>query len=732
MVEQNHLNKPEFIAASIDSLIYVAGWFNKVMEKRIAAFLQGENRMKMRALSFIKICCLFIVLGISSLSCLEIPPLPFKILPKPRKVQFLKGQGLTVDELKQVRLGGDFSRPIMGSILSRLPLSSGDERGTLTLAISEDKNLPGSEEGYILHVQNGRVNVGSRGEAGLFYACQTLEQLLEDSRDTGVSIPACRITDFPSLSYRAVHIDVKHHLDTMKYYTDSIDRLARYKINAVIFEFEDKLRYRRRPLVGAPQAISIDEMAALTNYARERHVEISPLVQGLGHATFILKHEKYAPLREDPESRWAFCPCDEGTYEVLFDLYLDAFDATPGSRYLHVGGDEVGEIGQCPRCRPRADKEGKLALNLYWLKRVCEFAQKNGRIPIFWDDMVFKYAGVWSTMWSDLEHKEVAQLWEKGEPILDSGLEHFPKNCVYMRWNYTLARQEGNIRALEWFKKRGLKAWIATAAQNVHPLLPQDDRVNIIQSFIKLAGEKGIDGMLCTAWDDSSPHMETYWRGLIASGEFSWNPGGRSLDEFEEAYLQREFGPECADATHLYSELFQSVSFWNEALCEKGNRVRIQELIALPGLNDPGEWSRTHEGKLNRALFEAEMYLRLKVQLEELLHNSRRNRYHLELLSAINNFQVTSAHMLLALRECDTRDRRRRARGMEKVQAALDEFDNAWEKLQEVYGKTRFLSYPEEYVPDRYFHMASRTEDLSWMIEVENQFHKNVRDWLNQ
>jgi hypothetical protein len=686
--------------------------------------------MRMRSFLLIKTLCLFVALSVSSLSCLKVPPLPFKILPKPRRVQFLKGHGLRIDELKSIQLEKDFFRPVMGSILSRLPLASEDERGTLTLTLSEDKGLPQSEEGYILQIKNGRVNLKSRGEAGLFYGCQTLEQLLEDSRDTGIPIPACRITDYPALSYRAVHIDVKHHLDTMKYYYDSIDRLARYKINAVIFEFEDKLRYRRRPLVGAPQAVSMDEMAALTQYARERHVEVSPLVQGLGHATFILKHEKYAPLREDPESRWAFCPCDEGTYEVLFDLYLDAFEATPGSRYLHVGGDEVGEIGQCPRCKPRADNEGKLALNLYWLRRVCEFAQKHSRIPIFWDDMLFKYAGVWDTMWSDLESKEVTQLWEKGEPILDSVLEQYPKNCVYMRWNYTLARQEGNIRALEWFKKRGLKAWIATAAQNVHPLFPQDDRVNIIQSFIMLADEKDIDGMLCTAWDDSSPHMETYWRGLIASGEFSWNPGGRSLDEFEVAFLQREFGPECVDATQLYSELFQAVAFWNRALCEKGNHRRIQQLIRLPDPGDPGEWSRQNEERLDMAVAEAEKYLRLKTQLEELMHKSRRNRYHLELLSAINDFQVTSAHMLLALRECDSSKKKRRTQGMEKVQSGLVEFDIAWKKLQEVYEKTRFLSYPLEYVQDRYFHMASRTEDLSWMVEVEEQFHKNVRAWL--
>jgi hypothetical protein len=102
------------------------------------------------------------------------------------------------------------------------------------------------------------------------------------------------------------------------------------------------------------------------------------------------------------------------------------------------------------------------------------------------------------------------------------------------------------------------------------------------------------------------------------------------------------------------------------------------------------------------------------------------------MLSAINDLQVTPAHMLLALKECDSSNEKKRTRGMEKVQYVLVEFDIAWKKLKQVYEKTRFLSYPEEYVRDRYFHMASRTEDLSWMVEVEEQFHKNVRAWLTQ
>ena len=47
------------------------------------------------------------------------------------------------------------------------------------------------------------VTVTARTEAGLFYGCQTLEQLLEDSRDFDPEIPQMKITDYPAIAYRA-------------------------------------------------------------------------------------------------------------------------------------------------------------------------------------------------------------------------------------------------------------------------------------------------------------------------------------------------------------------------------------------------------------------------------------------------------------------------------------------------------------------------------------------------
>ena len=695
-------------------------------------------------------------------------PEPFLIVPQPREVELLQGDGMEYGRLGNLVLTGDFKRPVMGCILSRLTESIEQDEGTLILKLGDNESVPRSSEGYLLTISNGDAVIISRGEAGLFYGCQTLEQLLEDARDSHAPIPACKITDYPALSYRAVHIDVKHHLDHMNYYYESIDKLARYKINAIIFEFEDKLRYRRQPLVGAPQSISIDEMAALTMYARERHIEISPLVQGLGHATFILKHQHYAHLRELPGNRWAFCPMDDGTYEVLFDLYSDAIEATPGSKYLHVGGDEIGNIGLCPRCKPTADKEGLLYLNLYWLKKVCEFAGENGRIPIFWDDMPLKEAGVYpSTYRSDISFEQASADWEKGGPVLEKVISEFPKNCIYMRWNYSMARQPGNIMALDWYRSHRLAVMIATAAQTGATLIPFDsiegmesNGINAIRSFIQLAAEKEIDGMLCTAWDDKSPHMETYWRGLISSAEYSWSPSNRTLAEYDIAYLQREYGISMRDYPSFYAGLREAAVFWEKAFNREGSRTDMNNalfnlpglahwmppkdeseplktdftdlLIELPDLTDPGSWSNKYEKRLNEAELIVENYLHTSGTIKLLKNQSKRNRYHWDIISAINDFQITAPRLLLALFKCDTDDSEKFENGIKEVNNALAEFNKAWRNLLTVYAETRFISYPENYIPDRYFHFASQREDLTWMIQVEELFHEMIQQWMEK
>ena len=80
---------------------------------------------------------------------------------------------------KFVSAASDTLVPILGALTDVLPRAGHMGKG-LFLQLSES-NVPDSPEGYVLEVNDKGVTVTARTEAGLFYGCQTLEQLFEDN-----------------------------------------------------------------------------------------------------------------------------------------------------------------------------------------------------------------------------------------------------------------------------------------------------------------------------------------------------------------------------------------------------------------------------------------------------------------------------------------------------------------------------------------------------------------------
>lgn len=673
--------------------------------------------------------CLFI----GKLSSRELDK-TFQLLPQPQSVELASGQGVGYQELSCILPLNETPIPILGEMLDKLPRCSRPGK-PIRLQLTDQK-VPTSPEGYMLEVNDKGICISARAPAGLFYGCQTLEQLIEDSRDFNVRIPAMRITDYPAIPYRAVHFDTKHHLDRMEYYYREIDKLARYKINAVIWELEDKLRYTRRPEIAAPNAISKQEMQALCRYARQRNIEISPLVQGLGHAGFILKH--HWELRENPASDWEFCPSDPRTYELQFDLYQDAIEAMPYGKYLHVGGDEITAIGIDERCK--ATGKSPFELQMIWLRKVCDFATAHGRIPIFWDDMPLKYGGVWDLVNSNGTADEIAAKWNSGR--LDEGIRLFPKECVYMRWNYRDATQPGHQRILQWYREKGLKVMGATAAAfGSSPFMPRENSMaGYIKGFSELVAENQLEGILATAWDDGSPHSETVWRGYIAQGEYGWNPSARSIEAFKVAHAQREFGFSPEDNRMAFlDELEQEAFFFDDALVSAGRRNPAWgttgfTLITLPDKNAPGAWSRTYETKITQAKKEEKRYDKICKEIEKAQRHALRNRYTLEIYEQTNHLLNFPVRLLLALHAFDTAATNTgRQTALQQISEVCDYFQTMRTRLEETYSHTRFMQQPDGYIADQnhHNHLAAKTNGSDWWYYYEIPMIRKTKAWVN-
>lgn len=656
----------------------------------------------------------------------------FRLLPQPQTIEVREGKRLNYGELAYVVAGEGTKLPVLGTILNGLPQYRQKGKG-VCFRLSET-NVPDSEEGYVLEIDGKGVTISARAEAGLFYGAQTLEQLLEDSRDFRKEIPAMKITDYPAIPYRAIHLDTKHHLDRMEYYYRMVDKLARYKINAVIWELEDKLRYTRRPEVASPNAISKQEMEALCRYARERNVEIDPLVQGLGHAGFILKH--HWELRENPASDWEFCPADARTYEVQFDLYLDALEAMPYGKYLHIGGDEITAIGIDGRCK--ATGKSAFELQMVWLKKVCRFAVEHGRTPIFWDDMPLKYSGLWNIIGSDMTEEEVAKAWNTEK--LDRAIDLFPKECVYMRWKYENAQTSANRKIVAWYRDKGLRVMGATAASaGDSPFLPRENtRVYHVKGFNQLIAANRLEGILATAWDDGSPHLETVWRGFIAQGEYGWNPEARTVPQFNEAHAQREFGFNPADSLLSFlAPLEQAAFFFDGALVTAGRRnpawgTQGFTLLDLPDKKQPGEWSRKYAGKISGAQHAVEQYEQTQAAIAKAKQHALRNRYTLEVYEQTNRLLAYPSQLILALARYDRASEAEREAALKQVYAVCLQFDTMRKELEAVYSKTRFMSQPEGYIADlnHHNHLASKTNNSDWLFFYELPMVEKTRCWI--
>ncbi|MCD4710128.1 MAG: beta-N-acetylhexosaminidase [Bacteroidales bacterium] len=655
----------------------------------------------------------------------------FNLLPQPRVAEFTGTSAMFPDSLIHYRLADGIKLPVPPAYLKELQETS--KLSGSQIVFRRYHSLEIDAEGYTLDITRDRVTISGNKKAGLLYGYMTLQQLMNDAREQGIPLPLCHIEDSPQLSYRAIHLDMKHHMEKKEYYYELIDQLARYKVNGVIAEVEDKLGYERQPLVGSEDALSIKEWKKLSKYAKARNIEISPLVQGLGHASFILKHDQYKNLRDDPESDWAFNPLDPETYELQFDLYLDAMEAMPRGDYLHVGGDEVHTTG-------RGSEKTELELQLTWLNKVCEFAEEHDRTPIFWDDMPLKYAGLYSPMFNTRHSREeVDSMWRENEHKLLESLDLFPKKCIYMRWNYSSPQAEGNIKAMEWFSEQGLPVMGATAGQTRWVLMPQNEsNMENIRSFTVTSIEKGLDGLLLTLWDDDSPHFELYMRGILAFAEYAWSGDQRSKEEIKAAYRHREYANALSGEEYGFvDQLEHAVGWWNASLLQSRSRNSLRTMedpagegvIELPFSGEKGEWTKKHSNRLEAAAAVMRDCDEIASTIETMKSQAKRNHYRLEVYEQVNQLVRFSAQTMFVLQAYDI------AQAGQEEQEALaiikqlsQEFASLRAELEKVYGRTRVLTKPEGYMldQDHHRHLANQTRSFDWLYTAELFFLDKV------
>src|SRR4029079_7996129 len=121
-------------------------------------------------------------------------------------------------------------------------------------------------------------------------------------------LPVGTVDDWPDLSVRAVMLDIARDkvpsIETLK---TLIERLAGWKVNQVQLYSEHTFAYRDHEEVWRDASpLTAEEIRDLDDYCRERHIELVPNQNCLGHAERWLRHDRYRDLALAPDGYFAF------------------------------------------------------------------------------------------------------------------------------------------------------------------------------------------------------------------------------------------------------------------------------------------------------------------------------------------------------------------------------------------------------------------------------------------
>jgi hexosaminidase len=306
-------------------------------------------------------------------------------------------------------------------------------------------------EAYELNVGQDRIDIKG-GEAGIFYAFQTLLQLIEE-KNGQLQIPVIAIKDKPEFAYRGLMIDVSRHFRTLDEMKEIVDLMAYFKLNRLHWHLTDdqgwRLEIKKYPKITEVAAwrdatiigqygnfkpfiydgkkhggyYTQEEAKELLRYAAERKITIIPEIELPGHSSAVLaaypefgsyeiknglplqgmnvlKKENGTPYDNQISTRvpgfWGvhyniFGPKEE-TFQFLEDVLTEVMEIFP-SDYIHIGGDEVPKdhwiTSEIAQEVIRKNKlKDEHELQSYFIKRIESFLNKNGRNLIGWDEIL--------------------------------------------------------------------------------------------------------------------------------------------------------------------------------------------------------------------------------------------------------------------------------------------------------------------------------------------------------
>ncbi len=686
----------------------------------------------------------------------------YSVIPAPQKVE-LQGADIEFDTRwvcrPQVAANHIAVRALLRDLREfysmELAPASPQSKDAIWLSVASGSVKTGADseidkQAYRLKIAPGRIDITGNAGAGLFYGVQTFLQLLKPGPRGTLVLPVCSIEDWPALQLRFIHWDTKHHQDRIETLKRFLDWSARFKVNMIGFELEDKFKYPSHPVIGAPGAFSTAQLQEIVDYGLERFIQVVPQIQSPAHFAYVLKHPEFAELRADGNNYQA-CLCDERTYQLIFSMYDDVIKATQGVQYFHVSTDEVYYAGICASCDRPYNPENRSLRWVEFAQRAHRFLQGHGRTMLAWVEY----------------------------PLLTRHIPLLPPDLI----NGVMSDDLEQVKAE---KEHGIRQLIYTSMQGEESLFPnhlafETDqellRGRVVSAYETIKAKANLGnpvGIYGAAWDDSGLHNETFWLGWATVARYGWKPGTPSVEQNVAEFMNFFYGPRVTGMSEIYRRMQAQARFYDRSWDRVVSRVRgpgygnsegkgigttrfdrtlpPPPLPSLPGL----DFVPVYAGRYVRLADEARRMASENNILLQLLHENipkaDRNRYNLEVLVSIAELAGHHNRMILDMAEIESRLRSARgAAERSRPEDALEQLlgsyrlagdivdgrKRTYESVKAVWEKSRFPKGQE--VSDRKFlhvlddtkdHRADRRADLSYLIAPEESIE--LEQWMEK
>ncbi|MFI5312276.1 MAG: family 20 glycosylhydrolase, partial [Gemmatimonadales bacterium] len=367
-------------------------------------------------------------------------------------------------------------------------------------------------EGYVLlTARDGAIAIASTG-TGMFYAAQTLKQLVRtDAGTDGKATPrivTATIRDWPAMKYRGVHDDLSRGpVPTLEYQKKQIRTFAAYKMNVYSPYYEHTLEYRSNPLIAPPGgAMSREDAKALVAYARRYHIDVIPEQEAFGHLHHVLKYDLYSPLGETDHGH-VLAPGDPNSLPLIKAWFAEIDSIFP-SRFVHLGADETFELG-LGRTKERVQRDSLGPVYIDFLKQIEGALRYTKKRFLFWGDIA------------------------QGSPALVKSL---PSDMVAVAWGY--GSNPNPERLLKTYVDAGMETWVSPGVNDWNRVYPNNDiALRNIQAMARVGQRLGSTGLLNTSWDDDGEAIfNQQWYGILFGAAASWQAGESSIEDFQRSY----------------------------------------------------------------------------------------------------------------------------------------------------------------------------------------------------